>query len=133
VGEMGDISIKYGESAGKIWSVLNQEGCVNKRKLLKLTQLKEDNLHSGIGWLAKENKIYKEDKDCYKLDSTNLDNEIGSCAGKVWKILDIWGDADFTTIKRLSDLSDEEVHAALGWLAKEDKISLNEKQKYKIN
>ena len=129
---MGDISTKYGENAGKIWSVLNEEGCVKKRKLLKLTQLEEDNLHSGIGWLAKENKIYKEDKDGYKLDTTNLDSEIGAYAGKVWKILDIWGDADFTTIKRLSDLSDEEVHAALGWLAKENKICINEKQKYNL-
>ena len=105
---------------------------LRKKKLLKLTQLEEDNLHSGIGWLAKENKIYKEENDLYKLDSTNLEYEIGAYAGKVWKILDIWGDADFTTIKRLSDLSDNEVHAALGWLAKEDKICIDEKQKYNL-
>ena len=129
---MRDITIKYGDSAGKIWSTLNEHGCINKKKLLKLTQLEENNFHSGIGWLAKEDKIYKEDKDCYKLDSTNLISEIGSCAGKVWKILDIWGDADFTTIKRLSDLDDDHVHAALGWLAKEDKICLDEKQKYSL-
>ena len=129
---MGDITTQYGESAGKIWTTLNEEGCIKKKKLLKLTQLEEDNFHSGIGWLAKENKIYKEENDLYKLDSTNLEYEIGAYAGKVWKILDIWGDADFTTIKRLSDLSDNEVHAALGWLAKENKICIDEKQKYNL-
>ena len=101
-------------------------------KQLKITQLNDDDFFTGVGWLAKENKISKEDKDCFKLDVSNLDSEIGAQAGRVWKILDIWGDADFTTIKRLSDLDDNEVHCALGWLAREDKISINEKQRYKI-
>jgi hypothetical protein len=111
---------------------LNEEGCITKRKILKITRLDEDSFHSGIGWLAKENKIYKEDKDCFKLDNTNLETEIGAYAGKVWKILDIWGDADYRTIKRLSDLKDNEVHAALGWLAREDKICVDEKHRYNL-
>jgi len=125
-----DITTKFGENAGKIWSVLNEEGCLKEKKLIKITQLDNDDFFSGVGWLAKENKISKEDKDCYKLDVTNLGPEIGAYAGKVWKILDIWGDADFTTIKRLSDLDDDKVHAALGWLAREDKICIDEKQRY---
>ena len=129
---MRDITTKFGDNAGKIWSALNDEGCINKRKILKITRLDEDSFHSGIGWLAKENKIYKEDKDCFKLDNTNLETEIGAYAGKVWKILDIWGDADYRTIKRLSDLKDDEVHAALGWLAREDKIFVDEKYRYNL-
>lgn len=129
---MRDIITKFGENAGKIWSVLDGEGCLKEKKLIKITQLDNDDFFTGVGWLAKENKISKEDKDCYKLDVTNLGSEIGAHAGKVWKILDIWGDADFTTIKRLSDLDDDKVHAALGWLAREDKICIDEKQRYNL-
>jgi hypothetical protein len=127
-----DLTTKFGENAGKIWSVLNEEGCLKKKKLLKITQLNDDDFFTGVGWLAKENKLSKEDKDCFKLDSTNLESEIGAHAGKIWKILDIWGDADFTTIKRLSDLEDDEVHAAIGWLAREDKICVDGKQRYNL-
>jgi hypothetical protein len=127
-----DLTTKFGENAGKIWSVLNEEGCLKKKKLLKITQLNDDDFFTGVGWLAKENKISKDDKDCFKLDSTNLESEIGTQAGKIWKILDIWGDADFTTIKRLSDLDDDRVHSAIGWLARENKICVDEKQRYNL-
>lgn len=127
---MRGITTKFGENAGKIWSVLNKENCLKKDIILEMTQLNENDFFIGVGWLAKENKISIFDEDCYKLDSTNLELEIGTNAGKVWKILDIWEEADFTTLKRLSDLNDNQVNCALGWLGKEDKISINEKQKF---
>jgi hypothetical protein len=120
----------FGENAGKIWSVLNQEGCIKKDKILEITKLDENNLNAGIGWLARENKIQQEEEDCFKLGNTNLDTRIGSHAGLVWKILDIWGDADFRTLKRLSNLDDDNLHSAIGWLAREDKILVNENQKF---
>lgn len=126
------ITTKFGNSAGKIWSVLNERGCLKKEQLLENTQLSNSEFFVGVGWLAKENKISKEDEDCFKLDNTNLEFEIGSHAGRVWKILDIWEEADFTTLKRLSDLDDDKVNSALGWLAREDKISFNEKQKFTL-
>ena len=129
---MGNTTIKFGDNAGKIWSVLDKQGCLKKSKILKFTKLKEDDFYTGVGWLARENKIFKEEKDCFKLDVSNLESEIGAYAGRVWKILDIWGDADFITIKRLSDLEKNEVHTALGWLAREDKININEKQKFEL-
>jgi hypothetical protein len=124
------LATKFGESAGKIWQVLNEKGCLKKDEILETTKLNETDFHIGIGWLARENKISREDEDCFKLDATNLETEIGTHAGKVWKILDIWGDANLTTIKRLSGLDEEEVYRVLGWLAREDKIHFNEKQKF---
>ena len=123
---------KFGDNAGKIWEVLNDKGCLEKSNILKITQLNEDDLYIGIGWLARENKIHQEDENCYKLDDTNLDSKIGAHAGKIWKILEIWGDADFRTIKRLSDLKNDEIHSALGWLAREGKIQENEKQRFTL-
>jgi len=125
-----DITTKFGESAGRIWSVLNEQGCLEKEKILSIAKLNNDDFHAGVGWLARENKISKDDKNCFKLDTSNLDSLIGAHAGRIWKILDIWGDADFTTIKRLSDLDDNEVQVALGWLAREDKIRADEKQRF---
>ena len=120
----------FGENAGKIWEVLNQEGCSDKERIMEITKLDEDDFHTGIGWLARENKISKEDEEYFKLGTTNLDTEIGTHAGKIWKILDIWGDADIMTIKRLSNLDDKQVKSALGWLAREDKIAINENKKF---
>jgi len=123
------INTSFGTIAGKIWDALNEKGCLEKQTILDLTKLSEDDFYIGVGWLARENKISREDENCFKLDNTNPESKIGEHAGRIWKILDIWGDADFNTIKRLSDLENNEIHSALGWLACEDKIIEDEKQK----
>ena len=126
-----DITTKFGNNAGKIWQVLNEKGCLKKDDIIQMTNLNETDLHIGIGWLARENKISIQE-DSYKLESTNLDSEIGTHAGRIWKILDIWGNADIETIERLSDLDKNQVHSAIGWLAKEDKIKLDEKNRFNL-
>ena len=123
---------KFGDNAGKIWTALNEKGCLDKTNIQEITKLTEDDLYTGIGWLARENKIHKEEENCFRLDYTNLDSKIGAHAGKIWKILDIWGDADFKTLKRLSDLENNDIHSALGWLAREDKIQENEKERFTL-
>jgi hypothetical protein len=129
---LNNISKKCGENSGKIWIILNKHGCLKKEKILEHTKLIDLDFHAGVGWLARENKIIKDEEQCYKLGSSNLDVDIGTKAGRVWKILDIWGEADYTSIKRLSDLNDQEIHTALGWLAREDKIDIDQKQKFKL-
>ena len=128
---MRDNSTKFGDSAGKIWQVLSEKGSLKKDELLQTTSLNETDFHTGIGWLARENKISRQ-QDFYKLENTNLEPEIGAHAGKIWKILDIWGEADIETIKRLSDLDENQVHLAIGWLAKEEKIKLDEKNRFNL-
>ena len=128
---MRDITKKFGENAGKIWSVLNEQGCIHKDKVLEVTKMQEKDFHSGVGWLAREDKINAED-NCFKLGNTNLSDDIGTKAGRVWKILDIWGEADYITIKRLSGLDDNQINTALGWLAREDKLIVDKNQKFKL-
>jgi hypothetical protein len=123
---------KFEESAGKIWKALYENNNLKKNKLLKITDLNEKELHSGIGWLARENKIVKEKNCNYRLDTTNLTPEIGSMAGKIWKILDIWGEVDINSIKKLSGADETEIYSALGWLAREDKINEMEDQVYSL-
>ena len=129
---MRDITTKFGDSAGKIWSTLNEKGCLKKDEIIKQANLKEVEFNTGLGWLARENKVSKQDADCFKLDISNMDPEIGTHAGRIWKILDIWGEADFTTIQRLSELNEQEIQVALGWLARENKIDYNENKRFEL-
>lgn len=128
---MRNIISQIGENAGKIWQVIADHGEATLDEIESESDLDSKDLHAAIGWLARENKIRKE-QDIYRLADTNLEDDIGSTAGKVYKILDIWEQADLTTMKRLSDRSDEDLYKALGWLAREDKIIIDNNRKYSL-
>ena len=127
---MRDISVEFGEDAGKIWVTLSQNGILCKNDLISFAKLNDAEFQAGVGWLARENKICRVDNDCFKLDFSNLTKEIGIQAGRLWRILDIWGEADFVSLRRLSDLSESEVYRALGWLAREGKIFVCDDDKF---
>ena len=122
---------QFGDNAGKVWQTISNQGKVSINDIRSETQLSDKDLFAAVGWLARENKIKKENNK-YILDETNLDNVIGSTAGKVYKILDIWEQADLQTMRRLSDEPDEEIYTALGWLAREDKLIIDKDQKYSL-
>jgi hypothetical protein len=129
---MSDITINFGENAGKLWTILNQNGCLKKDDILEKTKLSEKDFFSAIGWLARENKVSRRDNECFKLDNTNIGHEIGTHAGRIWKILDIWEDVDLDSIKKLADLDNTQVQSALGWLAREDKICVDKKNRFRL-
>lgn len=52
--------------------------------------------------------------------------EIGLNAGKIWQILSDNARWSYSSLKRKSGLKDKELGAAIGWLAREDKIELHE-------
>jgi len=121
---------RFGTIAGKIWNVLNKEGSLNKKKIIETTKLNKKDFFIGIGWLARENKISREKKNYYKLDKTNLTGEIGKIAGRLWKIIDIWDEVDISSMKKLSGEDEYQIYSGIGWLAREEKIELNEEQKF---
>jgi len=125
-------AVKFGEVAEKIWTALEGQRSLKKDKILKDSQLNENEFYAGLGWLARENKIFEEDEVHYGLGPTNLTSKIGVNAGKVWKVMDIWGEVNISTIERLADMDEKEIYSALGWLAKEDKIYISEKQTYDL-
>jgi hypothetical protein len=120
-----DLISSFGNNAGKVWHALKESEPLTKVAILESTDLDESNFYGAIGWLAREDKISEEFEDYFKLNNTNLSPKIGTNAGKVWKVMDIWGDVDFHTIKRLAKLEEKEVYSALGWLAREDKIKFD--------
>ncbi|MDD2246489.1 MAG: winged helix-turn-helix domain-containing protein [Proteiniphilum sp.] len=48
--------------------------------------------------------------------------KIGANAGKVWSVLDVNGRQNVKEIKKASKLTDKDLYAALGWLAREGKV-----------
>ena len=54
--------------------------------------------------------------------------EIGLIAGKVWQLLSDNAKWDYGTLKKKSGLKDKELGAALGWLAREDKIEFYQEE-----
>ena len=49
---------EIGEAAGRIWQYLAEHGETTLRQLQRGTRLPERLLHMGIGWLAREDKLY---------------------------------------------------------------------------
>ncbi len=109
-----------GMNAGKIWNILNTQGALTKHQLFTKTRLLDDAFHAAIGWLSRENKIRSEG-EFYCLGPTNLTEQIGTNAGIVFKVLNELP-YSITSIHELSTLSENELHQALGWLAREGKL-----------
>ena len=118
---MINIVEECGRNAGRIWETLRSQGPMPETKLMNYTKLKEHEFYTAIGWLARENKIYKDGNN-YKLGETNLTYQIGGAAGKVYTTFEIMKEIEVSEIPPLTDLELKEVHTALGWLARENKI-----------
>ncbi|MBN2599406.1 MAG: winged helix-turn-helix domain-containing protein [Candidatus Thermoplasmatota archaeon] len=112
---------EFGWNAGKIWKTLNTKGPLKEEALRQRTKLKDDELWTAIGWLAREGKICRE-HNMYKLGQTNLTTKIGSDAGKVWNTVAKQGEVDISTIAKLSQITEVDAYQALGWLARENKV-----------
>lgn len=54
---------------------------------------------------------------------------IGEHAGLVWKVLENGEKMDFTQLKKATELSEGELAAAMGWLAREGKLTAEEVKK----
>lgn len=51
------MKVKIGETAGKIWNLLEEKGEVNISQLPRLLNEKSVIVHQAVGWLAREDKI----------------------------------------------------------------------------
>ena len=119
---MGEIVDNFGLNAGKIWSALNKHGPLNQNRLMKTTKLKKEDFYTAVGWLAREDKICFNNNN-YCLGETNFAKNIGEDAGKVYNLLNTYKEIDLTYIPKLTGITLDDTFFALGWLAKEGKIS----------
>jgi len=58
--------------------------------------------------------------------------QIGEAAGKVWSALEANGSMPVSALKKKAELDNETTNMALGWLAREGKVSLEKVGKKKI-
>ena len=111
--------------AGKVWEILQEHGDLATHHLEEIGTLHTKDVAAAVGWLARENKVCKHN-DMYQLGPTNLTSSIGKNAGVVWMTLHIWEPVDIDKLTVLTRLTPEEVLAAVGWLAREGKITITE-------
>ncbi|MDR1737627.1 MAG: winged helix-turn-helix domain-containing protein [Candidatus Symbiothrix sp.] len=57
-----------------------------------------------------------------------MQEKIGSDAGRVWKVLNETGAKSVKDIKKVLKLTDKEIYAAIGWLARESKLAFTDKE-----
>ena len=50
-----------GDNAGKVWTILNENGETLFNEIKKSTKLNSEDLLLAIGWLAREGKIYQSE------------------------------------------------------------------------
>jgi hypothetical protein len=135
---MSNVIDEFGENAGKVWQALYNKGPLSQTKLINTTLLNEQQVHAAVGWLARENKIC-QNGTVYKIGGTNLEGKIGLDAGKVWMTLaKQQADIELSSLVRLTRINVNDVFAAIGWLARENKIEIKnelkkKKSKMKIN
>ncbi len=60
--------------------------------------------------------------------NTMIKTKIGENAGLIWNYLDEKSDSSLTVMKKELKLKDADLNLALGWLARENKISFYEKE-----
>ena len=48
---------KAGETAGKIWTVLNEKGTMTLKQIKKAAKINEKDFYLGLGWLLREDKL----------------------------------------------------------------------------
>ena len=119
---MRDIIVEFDINAGKVWKELNSCGSRTESQLIENTRLSAKEVHAAIGWLARENKIYKDGK-LFNLGETNLTTEFGENAGKIWYVLHTQGESDILHISKLAQMDERDTYSALGWLAREGTIN----------
>jgi len=121
---MLDLINNYGRTAGKIWKTLSTYGPLDEKNIIKKGRINKNDFYVGIGWLARENKIFKNGS-VYQLKETNLTEKIGCDAGRVWNTLYTTKDINISTIAKISQIPLKNAYSAVGWLAREDKIKTN--------
>lgn len=114
---------QFGRNAGRVWGALNSQGPLTESQLMEVTSLRSYEFYVAVGWLAREDKICKDDS-LYRLDETNLTFEIGGNAGKIWDVLHMQGEVNMPYISKAAQMERGKTYSALGWLARENKIQI---------
>lgn len=126
-----DLKEKIGNEAGAVWNAILASDQASFTKIRNETQLKNNEVYEAIGWLAREDKVKREGRR-YKLDSTNLTPEIGENAGKIYDALHENNQLTMNDLLKSGRINRKNVWTAIGWLAREDKLEMDEMGRLKL-
>ena len=73
----------------------------------------------------KDGKSAPANKQPVQAQPAISNEQIGHVAGDLWRLLDKQGGQNLAAIKKATSASDELVLAAIGWLAREDKLEFS--------
>ena len=104
-----------GEIAGKVWRHLNESGEQPPSVVAKALNIKVSDLDRALGWLAREDKL--------SFSADNVVRAMGENAGLLWRLLKERGASTPATVAKLLGLKNSELDQAIGWLAREGKLS----------
>lgn len=57
-----------------------------------------------------------------------MKEKIGNDAGLLWKVLEAQGKKSLKELKKVAKLTDKEIYAAIGWLAREEKLVFHQEE-----
>jgi hypothetical protein len=57
-----------------------------------------------------------------------MKEKIGTDAGLIWKVLDEQGAKSIKELKKLTKLKEKDIYAAMGWLAREEKLTFSKEE-----
>jgi len=57
-----------------------------------------------------------------------MKEKIGNDAGLIWQVLDAQGIKSLKELKKAAKLNDKEIYAAIGWLAREEKLAFRQEE-----
>ncbi|MBS3749596.1 MAG: winged helix-turn-helix domain-containing protein [Candidatus Thermoplasmatota archaeon] len=115
---------QFGRNAGCVWNVLSEYGPLPIDEIVNKTHLRLYEVEIAIGWLAREDNISYH-QGLYSISSTNLTTSIGPNAGTLWHVLDECGTSTIQDMSNQSHLPTQEIYKAIGWLSREEKLSIN--------
>lgn len=122
----------FGENANKILKAMvkSKSTLVGDLYLEVETKLSNDKVKEALGWLIDSRKVdaikdkrYKSGKIKYAL----VDGTYERDAFIVWGSLSQNGPQNITHLKKSTNLTEENIHGALGWLARDNDIDFVQK------
>jgi peptidoglycan hydrolase CwlO-like protein len=111
-----------GTNAGKVWHILHENDKATRHQLINKTGLEAADIDAAIGWLARENKIYREG-EFFALGKTNMEKTISVNANILLNVLKSVP-YSLSVLHEITDLNAIEIHQAIGWLSREGSINL---------
>lgn len=120
---------KFGENSSKILRTMIKS---NMKMLTSVdlegeTRLSADKVQDAMGWLIKSSKVSAVRDIENNMRYVLIDGTYEKNASVVWKSLSDKGPQNIASLRRNTSLTEEEIHGALGWLARENDIDYTAK------